>query len=169
MNKPDNISKTRKNEGKTTIESIDRDHKALDLRRAGMTYDIIAKTLGWADPSVAHKAVQRALKRALHESGSEELREVELSRLDRLQAALWPKALEGNLGAADRILRIAERRARLLGLDAPVKQEVEVTAYKGGTDIDREVERLAKTLAALDDGGKDDLDQAAGEGAATPS
>jgi len=52
---------------------------------------------------------------------AEHLRELENQRLDELQASLWDKALAGVLPAADRILRIMERRAKLNGLDAPQK------------------------------------------------
>lgn len=40
----------------------------------------------------------------------------------RLLAAIWKEAVEGgDLKAVDRILKIMERRAKLLGLDAPTK------------------------------------------------
>jgi hypothetical protein len=44
---------------------------------------------------------------------------LELMRLERLHAAVWPQAIRGDVNAVDRVLRIMERRARLLGLDAP--------------------------------------------------
>jgi hypothetical protein len=44
--------------------------------------------------------------------------------------ALWPQVLKGNQGAIDRALRVMERRAKLLGLDAPTRQEV--TGAEGG-------------------------------------
>jgi hypothetical protein len=37
---------------------------------------------------------------------------------------LWPQVAKGNQGAVDRVLRIMERRAKLLGLDAPTKADV---------------------------------------------
>lgn len=57
-----------------------------------------------------------ALTRTLQQPAAE-LRELELDRLDRLQVRVWGKAIEGNVGAIDRVPRIMERRARLLGLD----------------------------------------------------
>lgn len=97
-------------------EQLQREGQALELRRAGLTYDAIAERLGFANKGGAYKAVKRALQRTLQEP-ADELRALEVDRLDRLQAAIWPKAMRGDTAAVDRVLRIAERRARLLGLD----------------------------------------------------
>jgi uncharacterized protein (DUF3084 family) len=53
------------------------------------------------------------------------------------------------LQAIDRILKISERRARLLGLDAPVRAKVEVTDA-----VDADIERLVAELAGLAAGGE---------------
>lgn len=53
------------------------------------------------------------------------------------------------LQAIDRILKIAERRSRLLGLDAPVRAKVEVTDA-----VDADIERLVAELAGLATGGE---------------
>jgi len=47
------------------------------------------------------------------------LRALELLRLDELLNALWDTAIAGDLKAVDRVLKVMERRAKLLGLDAP--------------------------------------------------
>lgn len=47
-------------------------------------------------------------------------RHVEVMRLDRLIMAVWPNAVKGNMQAIDRCLKIMERRAKMLGLDAPI-------------------------------------------------
>ena len=51
--------------------------------------------------------------------------------MDALQHAVWDKALDGDLSAMDRVIKIMDRRARLLGLDAP--QQV---AVNNGVDVD---------------------------------
>lgn len=99
-------------------DQIGREREALELRRAGVTYDVIAERLMYANKGGAHKAVQRALKRTLQEP-ADELRALELDRLERLQVAVWPKAMRGDVASIDRVLRIAERRSKLLGLDLP--------------------------------------------------
>ena len=99
-------------------ETAERDLRALELRRAGLTFDAIATRLDLANKGSAHKAVQRALKR----SGGPEMdpdsaRELEADRLDRLQTAAWPAAMKGNLAAIEKCLRISAARCRLLGLE----------------------------------------------------
>ncbi len=105
------------------IRAAEKAAQAMRLRAAGVTYEEIARTLGYSARSNAHIAVQRALRDAIQEP-ADELRTLEAGRLDKLQQALWAQAMQGNQGAVDRVLRIMERRARLLGLDAPVRNEV---------------------------------------------
>ncbi len=136
-------------QGKRVEEARDKEAKALELRRAGVTYDVIAAQVGWADAATANKAVRRAIARSMQDD-VEAVREIELDRLDRLERAVWTNALQGDLGSVRAVLNIMERRSKMLGIDAPARVQAEVTAYQGGTDIDREVERLAETLALLD-------------------
>jgi hypothetical protein len=42
---------------------------------------------------------------------------MELERLDRLFAAVWPLAIAGDLAAVDRVLKIMARRAKMEGFD----------------------------------------------------
>ncbi|MCG5549170.1 helix-turn-helix domain-containing protein [Halorhodospira halochloris] len=102
------------------LKSAERKARALELRQTGMTYADIGRELGISNAQ-AHRLVSGALqeirKRASEEA--EQLRTLELSRLDQLHHALWESALGGELRAIDRLLRIMERRAKLLGLDAP--------------------------------------------------
>jgi hypothetical protein len=98
-------------------EARERRRRAVELRLAGATYQVIADRLGWSGPSGAHQEVARALRAG--ECAADQLRELELARLDVLQAAVWPKAVTGGLKAVDAVLAIMKRRARLLGLDAP--------------------------------------------------
>ena len=133
---------------KYDIDVIERERRVIELRRAGHTFDDIAQTIGFANPSVAHNAYTRALKRTLINAGTEEVREQELDRLERLQTFAWAEAEQGNLKAMETVLKIMQRRARLLGLDAPIKTQQEITVFEGGTELDREVQRLAELLAA---------------------
>jgi len=97
--------------------------KALALRTAGKTYQEIAVEVGYADRSSAYNAVMDALKAMVREP-ADQARELELERLDKLTAAVWERAMKGDDFAIDRALKIADRRARLLGLDAPQKLEL---------------------------------------------
>lgn len=99
------------------ISAVERQRQALELRKRGMSYSDIAAAIGYKSPSGAHQAVAHALKKTLREE-ADGLREMEAERLDALLDAVWDKAMRGNKDAVDRVLRIMERRARLLGLDA---------------------------------------------------
>ena len=102
--------------GEEQAAVIARELQVLELRRAGMTFQQIADEVGYADRSNAHAAYKRAIARAFQQPAAE-VRELEADRLDRLQLAVWARALRGDLAAVDRVLKISERRARLLGLD----------------------------------------------------
>lgn len=106
------------------IEAAERRLKALELRRAGLSYRAIAEQLG-CDPSAAYRHVATELQdtREACKEAANELRELELSRLDLYLRALMPKILAGDTKAVMAALGIGKRRAELTGLDAPVKVE----------------------------------------------
>ena len=105
------------------VNAHERTIQALELRKAGFTYSVIAEKLGYTGKAAAWDAVNRALKQLKREP-AEGVLALELERLDALYKSMYPQALKGNLGAVDRCLKISERRARLLGLDAPVKSDI---------------------------------------------
>lgn len=102
----------------------DRRAKALDLRKAGLSYRAIGTQLGVSEKT-AHQDVQREVQRiaARNSESAAELRALELERLDYYAARIAQQVAQGHLGALDRALRISERRAKLLGLDAPMRNE----------------------------------------------
>jgi hypothetical protein len=95
---------------------------AVQLRLAGATYTQIAQRLG-VSRSYGYYLVSTALARtrARTEESATEMLALDLGRLDALLLGIWQTAVAGNLLAIDRVLKILERRARLLGLDAPTK------------------------------------------------
>lgn len=96
----------------------EKERKAVELAIGGASLDQIAVEVGYADRSGAWRAIHRSLDR--HEATAvSEMRTLENARLDKIQTILWPLALEGDLKAIDRLLRLFERRARLNGLDQP--------------------------------------------------
>ncbi len=109
--------------GKVTVRVEARREKALALRIEGHTYLAIAAKLS-ISKSRAHDLVQQALtelkERNLEQA--EQVRDIEVARLDEMVKALWKK--RGNPRAADSILRIAQRRSDLYGLDAPKRTEM---------------------------------------------
>ncbi|MEU2453929.1 hypothetical protein ABZ605_28100 [Streptomyces sp. NPDC012765] len=106
--------------------------QAIALRLAGMDYQTIAERLQYADRGAASKDVHRALEANLEAESvaAATLRELEVQRLDRMQAAAWAKAAKGDLKAIETVLKVIDRRARLLGLDRPARTEI--TGADGG-------------------------------------
>lgn len=127
-----------------SIPAAERREQALLLRKAGYQYEAIGAKLG-ISKQAAHQLIQRTLRATLREPAAD-LRTLEVERLDDLLRALYPQARKGNHGAIDRVLRIMERRAKLLGLDAPVRSEVETNATISATVFSHE--GVAAAIAA---------------------
>ena len=135
--------------GKSDPAVIEREKKVLELRRGGLTFDLIADRVGYASASGAHKAYISACKRIVVEDVVA-IRNAEIDRLDIAQAAIWGDVVNG-ADAQERarailaLMKIMERRARLLGLDVPTKSQVEVNIHDRDS-IDAEVARLVALL-----------------------
>lgn len=129
-------SKRKKTPSKRTITMMRKESESFTLRMAGASYQQIADQVGYADPSGAYRAFNRALSRIIMEE-PDEMRLLELSRLDRIQIEIYRNATQGQLGAVDRYLKIAERRAKLMGIDAA--ERVEHAGIGGGPIQVREV------------------------------
>src|SRR3954469_8688015 len=107
----------------TRVAAAERRARALELRKGGKSFAAIGRELGVSEPR-AH-AIVTGEPRRLNERRAEQAAEVtrlELERLDSLSAALWARALEGEVAAVDRVLAIMTRRAKLLALDGPGKR-----------------------------------------------
>jgi hypothetical protein len=118
-------------ESSTSVRRLtanERGMQALELRKAGVNFPTIAKQLGYQHASGAYEAVRAALKRT-ETPPADEMRVLACERLDRILFAVWKRALDINdpqqLDCIDRVLKIEQRRAKLLGLDAPDKVDIE--------------------------------------------
>lgn len=158
-----------------SIAQIERDAQFLELRRRGLSYRQIAAQMLVSSQKTAYEAVQRALKDAIQEP-ADEVRQIELDRLDELMRhALRVLAtphyvvsqikgevitfLDVNgtdkpvvddapiLAAIDRLLKISERRAKLLGLDAPTRTRIEVITEDA---VDAAIADLEREIAEHD-------------------
>jgi hypothetical protein len=129
-----------------TEEQATIDTEALKLRSRGFTYQQIADNMG-CSKGAAYQRVSRALA-AIPAEAVEEYRRLEGERLDNLLAIATHQAMtKKSLFAIDRCLAIMDRRAKLLGLDAPVKSQVETVTYDGNS-IEAEVAKLRHILEA---------------------
>ncbi len=84
----------------------------------------IADQLGVSRPTIVRDV--QVIEAQWREDAAKDLgivRGQDLKRIDRLIAGLWPQAVKGHLGAVDRVVKLLDRHAKLLGLDAPAKLE----------------------------------------------
>ena len=110
---------------KRRVSAVERHREALELRKQGYSYPEIAAKMHYSLAG-AYKAVMTALKEITREP-AEELLRMEVARLDQMLKAMAPMAKYGNIDAINMSLKVAERRAKLLGLDAPIKREETIT------------------------------------------
>jgi hypothetical protein len=124
------LSRSRQTRGpRRAVREAARAARAVKLRCEGLTLDQIATKLGYSNRSSAFKAIERSLRENTAEN-VEQLRQVEGRRLDELEAVYRPKAMRGDLDAAKLLVAVGDRRAKLFGLNAPVKTEI--TGADGG-------------------------------------
>ena len=104
----------------------------------GKTQEAIAEEFGLSQQRVSE--LIRDVRESLPETDLTELRRADLERLDAMLPNNILMAVAGDKDAVSSVLKIMERRAKLLGLDAPTKQEVtgRVASYRvEGVDIDK--------------------------------
>lgn len=141
-----------------------RDAQAVRLKALGWSLEEIATHLGLNDdPARAAAAIRRGLANTVRVARDEQ-RLLELSSLDELERACWvelrahhvlvsngrivrdddDEPLEDDrfvLEVIDRILKIKEQRAKLIGLNAPARAEILTI-----DSVDAEIRRLEDEL-----------------------
>lgn len=151
-----------------TLEKAERDRDMAEYK-AGRTYQQVADHFG-VSKKTAWESVDRAIV-ATAAIGGDIARAAELVKLDAMETACWAvlrrrhitishgrvvespetgEPLEDDepvLRATATLLRVAERRAKLMGLDAPSRQTVTVVTEDV---IDAEIARLTAELETTD-------------------
>lgn len=159
-----------------TEDQAELDVEALRLRSRGQTYRQVAAQME-CDVSTAHARVQRALQ-AIPATAVAEYRTLELEKLDAWEQATL-KILEAKhvfvsqggkvvydvdedgvtskiiddeptMKALHTLMKIQDQRAKLLGLYAPARSQVEITTYEGGGEVERELQRLAEQIESAE-------------------
>jgi len=134
--------------GKQSANKVNQYYRkalALSMRKQGYYYTNIAERLGITEGRAYQMVTEEMnrLKNERHES-AESMRILHLHQMDDMINTLWPEVIKGKTAAMDRILKIQERQAKLLGMDAPEKQQVEgnkdkpievVFRYEGDEDL----------------------------------
>ena len=111
--------------GKRAIRSRMLESRSVEMRLEGRPYSAIGTELG-VQPGVACRAVQRVLERTAKQTGetADKVRELELCRLDKAHSLIWERVMSADidppvvLKAIETMLKIMDRRAKFLGLDA---------------------------------------------------
>jgi predicted transcriptional regulator len=157
----------------STPEHYETAMKAAEMRSLGMTYSAIGDALGLTKTG-AYQAVKRALKEIPVE-GVHDLRTIEQAKLDRLERqynqVLSRKHYKvGNNGkvvtgpegepllddgprmqALDGLLKVQQRRAKLMGLDAPTVSEFLIYDIERDTQSMLEAQEMALRALGLGD------------------
>lgn len=130
-----------------TLESAARRARVVEMRRDRATFDVIAAEMG-----VSKQRAHALYVEALHEVPAarvEQHRAEELDLIDRATRELLTLATDGDVSPRTRVEAYnavrgwAERKARLLGLDAPAQVRAQVI-----TDdmVDAAIEDLTREL-----------------------
>ncbi len=137
------------------IAELEAEREAIELRKVAHSFRAIADIQG-CSVSTAHARVIRGWKRLAPIEEAESLRARENDLLDTRERILLEQLATHTTG--DRpmsvaelstldgaLARIAERRARLNGLDLPVTQKIEVVSQ-----WEQEIEQLTRELTEQD-------------------
>ena len=123
------MGQARRRTDKATMEA--RKAKALELLALGNTYTEIAHELGYKSKSSAIDLIRSALKEhtALNAEEVNEIRRKDALKLEAIERSLLPSVVGKDLSTmsdkekyplletVDRIVKLQERRAKLLGID----------------------------------------------------
>ena len=156
------------------LRATQHQQRAVTMRLSGLTYEQIGNELD-IDTQTAWKLVKRAYESHANQLGEsmEQVREMELGKLDKMDAVLWGLLQDGGgelltveasktphgamskvtrkqvgiHGVVDRLLAVQQRRAALLGLDAAAKYEH--TGRDGGPIALEAISRIVQRGEAL--------------------
>lgn len=117
---------------------------AVQMRVDGNSLEAIALTLEYRNSGEAAKDITRALEESIAQQthSVDVYREIEVRRLDQMLLALHPGIQRGTPRAIEIALKVAERRAKLLGLDSATK--LELTTIDA---VDQQIALLTEELA----------------------
>lgn len=141
------------NQARLRQEQAERRAKVAAMRQAGvLDQRLIAKQLGISEATVSRDIkwlMEEWRKQAMQDTGK--LRGLQLQRIERLLSALWIAATEGKLGAVDRVVKLLDRQAQLLGLDAPktVKIDMEARIREVAEELGFTAEEIVAEAEAL--------------------
>lgn len=111
--------------GSSRIMAQQKRRTALEMRKAGATYDAIAQAVGYKDGGGARKAVLKAMGDVIQEPVAE-LKVLQQERLNHMLVAIWQRVQTGDLGAMNMALSIMNKMDALAGTEAAQRIEHDV-------------------------------------------
>lgn len=116
----------------TKIDIAERRQQAFELRKRGMSVREIADAMGMSAMGICKmlEVVMNQIKATTTEN-AQEVRRMELARLDVMLAGIWDKARQGDVYCIDRVIRIMTKRAEYLGLDSAFGIDIDATGIAG--------------------------------------
>jgi hypothetical protein len=121
---PGGVPKSTAQAGKE-LEIVQRQEEAARLRLRGKSVREIAQILGISSTQAQRDIMTIvAQSKEVAESCVIVERAMSLGRLDAMLESVMDLAVSGDSQAIASVLKMDERRAKLLGLDAPAKQEI---------------------------------------------
>lgn len=123
-----------------------RRERVAEMTLHGYTIRQIGASLGVNHSTVVNdQKILRAEWAALRTEAHEQLVWIQQARLEQLERKLAPAVEQGDAKAIDQALKVLDRRARLLGLDAPTRHEVQHVTIDA---VDAEIARLEALMEA---------------------
>ena len=114
---------TRKPRGRSPKQIVEAEQKAAEaytLWLGGGTLAQIAQAVGYTEASTAKQAIDRHRAVQLAEIEGNAFHDATVA-LHKVRVVLWAKVLRGDDQAIRTLVRVMEREAKMLGLDAPVR------------------------------------------------
>lgn len=110
---------------KQELDREDRRQDVLLLRRNGLSIRAIAAKVG-ISPVTVLADLRAGLQAVIEETKdrAEENRAIDLERIDAAVELAMREIESGNIDAIDKLVKLLDRRAKLLGIDAPTKTDV---------------------------------------------
>ncbi len=128
------------------IQASERASEIMDMRLEGYSLAEIGKKFG-VNSGTIHKIIAREVAKSQKKNNqsSEMILSLMDDRLEFMWKALYPQISKGNSRSCEMGLKIMERQAKLKGLDAPEKKQLEISMDLS----DAELVAQARTLGLV--------------------
>jgi hypothetical protein len=137
------------------LTAADRAENVTALAAQGHSVRAISAKMAQLGRPTSKTTVHRILERELSarrdqtQANVATARALDLVRIDRALVGLEPKIAKGDPRAVLALVRVLDRRAKLLGLDAPARVDIRTSRYERMTEdeLKAEIEQLQQAVA----------------------